>query len=95
MSRGIESLDGRGDRSPGATDQGNLFDPDSDVAVSLLTQLLHRSRLYRSGSDYKALLDFVVRLSNFAPFNAMLLDSEPLEVKMISLEEAFINFATC
>ena len=54
-------------------DQRELFDHEDDVAVSLLSQLLHRSSLYRSGSDYKALLDFVVRLGNFAPFNAMLL----------------------
>jgi hypothetical protein len=39
----------------------------------LLDQLLADSRLYRHGKDYKALLDFVVRLRNFAPFNAMLL----------------------
>ena len=43
------------------------------VARSLLDQLLADSRLYRQGKDYKALLDFVVRLRNFAPFNAMLL----------------------
>jgi hypothetical protein len=40
---------------------------------SLLDQLLTESRLYRTSADYKALLDFVVRLRNFAPFNAMLL----------------------
>jgi hypothetical protein len=40
---------------------------------SLLDQLLQESRLYRSSRDYKDLLDFVVRLRNFAPFNAMLL----------------------
>lgn len=42
-------------------------------ARSLLDQLLDESRLYRTGVDFKALLDFVVRLRNFAPFNAMLL----------------------
>lgn len=42
-------------------------------ARSLLDQLLTESRLYRQSKDYKALLDFVVRLRNFAPFNAMLL----------------------
>ena len=46
---------------------------DTDVARSLLDQLLEDSRLYRKGSDYKNLLDFAVRLRNFAPFNALLL----------------------
>jgi hypothetical protein len=41
---------------------------------SLLDQLLDDSKLYRTGADFKALLDFVVRLRNFAPFNAMLLE---------------------
>lgn len=39
----------------------------------MLDQLLADSRLYRKSKDYKDLLDFVVRLRNFAPFNAMLL----------------------
>src|SRR3954449_3274791 len=42
-------------------------------ARSLLDQLLADSKLYPKSADYKALLDFVVRLRNFAPFNAMLL----------------------
>jgi hypothetical protein len=46
---------------------------DGDATRSLLDQLLDDSRLYRKGSDYQALLDFVVRLRNFAPFNATLL----------------------
>ena len=46
---------------------------EADVARSLLDQLLEDSRLYRKGSDYKNLLDFSVRLRNFAPFNALLL----------------------
>ena len=46
---------------------------ETAVARSLLDQLLDDSRLYKSGADYKQLLDFVVRLRNFAPFNAMLL----------------------
>lgn len=51
--------------------QQDLF--ASDAARSLLDQLLTDSRLYTQSKDYKALLDFVVRLRNFAPFNAMLL----------------------
>ena len=48
-------------------------DFDTAEARSLLDQLLTDSRLYTESSDYKELLDFVVRLRNFAPFNAMLL----------------------
>src|SRR5262249_20011276 len=44
-----------------------------DATRSLLDQLLEDSRLYTQSKDYKDLLDFVVRLRNFAPFNAMLL----------------------
>ena len=51
--------------------QSNLF---GDQAVrSLLDQLLIDSKLYTQSKSYKELLDFVVRLRNFAPFNAMLL----------------------
>jgi len=49
----------------------NLIDPE--VERSLLADLLESSRLYRTSKDYLALLDFVSRLRNFAPFNAMLL----------------------
>ena len=45
----------------------------TDEARKLLDQLLSDSRLYTESQDYKDLLDFVVRLRNFAPFNAMLL----------------------
>ncbi len=46
---------------------------ETEAARALLDQLLADSRLYRAGKDYRALLDFVIRLRNFAPFNAMLL----------------------
>lgn len=52
-------------------DQQDIFEVES--ARSLLDQLLVDSRLYTKSQDYKSLLDFVVRLRNFAPFNAMLL----------------------
>lgn len=52
-------------------DQQDIFETES--ARSLLDQLLVDSRLYTKSQDYKNLLDFVVRLRNFAPFNAMLL----------------------
>jgi len=40
---------------------------------SLLDQLLEDSRLYTRSKDFKDLLDFIVKLRNFAPFNALLL----------------------
>lgn len=46
---------------------------DVDAARSLLDQLLADSRLYRGTLEYRSLLDLIVRLRNFAPFNAMLL----------------------
>jgi len=58
-------------------DQGRqlqLFEPDT--ARSLLDQLLADSRIYTTTQDYQDLLDFVVRLRNFAPFNAMLLQMQ-------------------
>jgi len=51
--------------------QSDLF--ETEAARSLLDQLLIDSRLYTKSQAYKDLLDFVVRLRNFAPFNAMLL----------------------
>ena len=47
--------------------------PENEAVRSLLDQLLSDARLYKQSKDYKELLDFVVRLRNFAPFNAMLL----------------------
>ena len=52
--------------------QEELFDDEMRTRSSL-DELLHESRMYKSSKDYKELLDFVVRLRNFAPFNAMLL----------------------
>lgn len=52
---------------------GGLLGPIETAARSLLDQLLTDSRLYTKSRNYKQLLDFVVRLRNFAPFNAMLL----------------------
>lgn len=46
---------------------------ESEVARSLLDQLFSDSKLYTQSKDYQELLDFVVRLRNVAPFNAMLL----------------------
>lgn len=52
---------------------GQLDIWETHAARSLLDQLLTDSRLYTQSRDYKDLLDFVIRLRNFAPFNAMLL----------------------
>jgi hypothetical protein len=52
-------------------EQADLF--EIETTRSLLDQLLTDSKLYTQSQDYKKLLEFVVRLRNFAPFNAMLL----------------------
>ena len=44
-----------------------------EMERSLLADLLTSSKLYRTTEDYQALMAFVSRLRNFAPFNAMLL----------------------
>ncbi len=60
-------------------DQINLIKAESiaeesdQAAISALGTLLDDSRLYKSSKDYKELLDFVGRMKNFAPFNALLL----------------------
>ena len=61
--------------SSNISQQVGLFDgaDTADAARSMLDQLLADSRLYRTTQKYKSLHDFVVRLLNFAPFNAMLL----------------------
>lgn len=46
---------------------------DIEGARSLLDQLLADAKLYTSTGSYRELIDFVARLRNFAPFNAMLL----------------------
>ncbi|MDD4441801.1 MAG: ImmA/IrrE family metallo-endopeptidase [Kiritimatiellae bacterium] len=57
--------------------QATLF-PDADgvdekTTRSLLDHLLTESKLYKTGDAYKALLAFIVKMRNFAPFNAMLI----------------------
>jgi hypothetical protein len=46
---------------------------EEDEARSLLDRLLEDSRLYKSSQDYLDLLEFIARMRNFAPFNALLL----------------------
>lgn len=57
----------------------SLFDEESTANAerSMLDQLLSDARLYRSSQEYQNLLDFVVRLRNFAPFNTMLFLIDP------------------
>ena len=59
----------------GSGNEVDLFSDSQEVESTraLLDQLFIDSRLYTQSQDYKDLLDFVVRLPNFAPFNAMLL----------------------
>ncbi|MFE8032848.1 ImmA/IrrE family metallo-endopeptidase [Thiohalocapsa marina] len=58
-----------------STQQGelDLTAGSADVERSLLADLIERSQLYRESPAYLELLQFVSRLRNFAPFNAMLL----------------------
>lgn len=49
------------------------IEPDSAAVRSLLDRLLVDSRLYTQSGAYRELLDFVAKMRNFAPFNAMLL----------------------
>jgi hypothetical protein len=58
----------------GANVQEDLF--EVEATRGLLDSLLTQSRIYHTSADYMALLDFVVRLRNFAPFNAMLLQMQ-------------------
>lgn len=47
---------------------------DEAQVRSLLDGLIEESKLYKTTKDYQDLLDFTVKLRNFAPFNAMLLN---------------------
>jgi hypothetical protein len=61
-------------------------DKDNQQERALLTQLLHESKLYRTGKDFKELLDFVNRLPNFAPFNASLLQIQKPGLRFAAFE---------
>lgn len=58
-------------------------DGEAEKVRSLLDDLLEKSRLYKDSNDYKKLLDFVVRLRNFAPFNGMLLQVQKPGLKLV------------
>jgi hypothetical protein len=51
----------------------NRTGDSEDEERSLLDQLLEDSRLYKSSADYLELLEFIARMRNMAPFNALLL----------------------
>lgn len=53
--------------------QGSKSKVDEAVSRTIIDQLLTQSKLYHTSKDYKALLDFIVQLKAFAPFNALLL----------------------
>jgi hypothetical protein len=57
-----------------APNQQQLDMFEAEKTRALLDQLLAEARLYTSSKTYAELLDFVARLRNFAPFNAMLLN---------------------
>ncbi len=59
---------------------------DEKSMRSLLDHLLTESKLYKSGEAYKALLDFSVRMRNFAPFNAMLIDIQKPGIRFAPIE---------
>lgn len=77
-----------GDGYPGH--QPGLFDDGTERA--LLDELLLEARLYKSSKDYKELLDFVVRLRNFAPFNAMLLQIQKPGLSHALLTKEWLAF---
>lgn len=49
---------------------------------TLLSQMLHDAQNYKTPEDYKALLDFVVRMRELSPFNAMLLHIQNPDLKV-------------
>lgn len=59
---------------------------DDSYERGLLDQLLEESKLYRRSEDYQQLLNFVVRLRDFAPFNAMLLHIQKPGLSYAALE---------
>lgn len=74
------------------TSQVELFGDDRS-ARTLLGQLLTDSKLFRTGKAYQQLLDFVVRLRNVAPFNAMLLQiQKPGVTHVASAHEWKVRF---
>jgi hypothetical protein len=56
-----------------ATSEAKTETTPHEIAQSLLGELLEQSRTYHNSKAFKDLLDFVVKMRHFAPFNAFLL----------------------
>lgn len=52
---------------------GNMSDEDLEQTRFSLNEFLLESKLYHNSRHYRELVEFVVRLRSFVPFNAMLL----------------------
>lgn len=68
-----------------STEQLDLL--EVEAARSMLDQLLDDARLYTTSTSYKELMEFVGRLRNFAPFNAMLLNIQKPGLKYAATAE--------
>ena len=66
-----------------------------EATRALLDQLLEDSRLYKRSKDYKELLEFVVKLRNFAPFNAMLLQVQKPGLSYAASEKDWLERFGC
>ncbi|WP_341325885.1 ImmA/IrrE family metallo-endopeptidase [Methylotuvimicrobium sp. KM2] len=67
------------------------YDSMAPHARSLLSELLEDSKLYKSGQDYQEMLDFVVRLRNFAPFNAFILHIQKPGLRFAASRRDWLN----
>jgi hypothetical protein len=59
--------------------------------VAMLDSLLSQAALYHSTKEYKALIEFVSRMRNFAPFNAMLLQIQKPGVRFVASEADWLD----
>lgn len=67
------------DESPAATGSAtppDLLPLDSAAAKRALDDLFANAHVYRTGSAYKELLDFIARFRFYAPFNAVLIHTQ-------------------
>jgi predicted RNA-binding protein with RPS1 domain len=56
--------------------------PTPQHAFSMLSHMIHDARTYKAPEDFKALLDFVIRMRDMSPFNAMLLHQQKPDLKV-------------
>lgn len=77
--------------------QGDLFvgekpnTTQADNDQALLAKLFANSRLYHTSSQYKEFLDFVIRLRNVAPFNAMLLQIQKPGLRFVASQYDWLH----